>query len=106
MTSVKLQLDQSYKTSCKFCGLVKKSFVPGNFVCGACKKFCEQQLSEEELRKRNEELTELINNADDSKYAFSEDLFICKICRLITNGYFVSNQQYLSVCRILKKEIK
>ena len=105
-TMAVIDLDKTYKTVCKYCGLVKQSKVPGNFVCKDCKKFCEQQLSGEELLVRNNELNELINNSDDSKYSFSEDLFICKICRLITNGYFVSNQQYLSVCRILKKENK
>ena len=105
-----INLEQSYKTVCKYCGMVKKSLVPGNFVCGACKKFCEQQLSGEELVRRDLEVLSIIQNSKHFNHRTdwcTQDTFIAKIFKKIAyrTGH-VSNQQYLSVKRIVKKENK
>ena len=101
MTSI--NLDQTYKTNCKYCGIVRKSLVPGNFVCGSCKKFCEQQLSGAELRDRDEEVVTMIAK-NCLKVHDSESKFLLNIFR-IANCFneSVSNGQYIAVCRILKR---
>jgi hypothetical protein len=99
-----IDLQQVHKTVCKYCGgKPKQSLVPANFVCGACKKFCEQQLSGEELDKRSLKIqgmllesTKIINNQNVRE-------FLTRIQTMLTTGQPVSNQQYLSVCRILRK---
>jgi hypothetical protein len=98
-----INLDQSYKTVCKYCGLVKQSLVPGNFVCKDCKKFCEQQLSGEELDKRDREVFNLVVENRNVLFSLSITEFISSIDLKLYNGINISNQQYLSVCRILKK---
>jgi hypothetical protein len=101
-----IDLENSYKTSCKYCGLVKKSLIPGNFVCNDCKKFCEQQLSGEELLERDREVFRMIECLDGpvvAKIQNSERHFIECLLFRISDNESVSNQQYLSVCRILKK---
>jgi hypothetical protein len=104
MTSI--NLDQSYKTTCKYCGLVKKSLVPGNFVCGSCKKFCEQQLSGAELIERDDEVAKLIGY-NCLKIHDSESKFILKAFKAAHSPVMsISNQQYLSVIRILKGKKK
>jgi hypothetical protein len=98
-----IDLQQVHKTVCKYCGgKSKQSLVPANFVCGACKKFCEQQLSGEELSKRNDEVEDMINNSNET-WSDIEDKFICNVCKIITSFKPLSHQQYLSVCRILRK---
>lgn len=101
-----IDLKQSYKNVCKYCGLVKRSLVQGNFVCGECKNFCKQSLSERELKLRNFDVTVLINDSTQV-WVDSEDIFMCKMCKILVSGnQYISNEQYLSICRILKKEIK
>ena len=99
-----IDLKNSYKTNCKFCGLVKKSSIPGNFVCKKCEIFCEQQLSGEELRKRNDEGAEWLRPCS-FMLTENEDLFLYNAWIIaVSETEFISNQQYLSVCRILKRK--
>ena len=104
MTSI--NLDQSYKTNCKYCGLVKKSLVPGNFVCGSCKKFCEQQLSGAELVERDYEVSMLISDNCLTLFGTTAQFILNMYKIAVSANQNISNEQYLSVCRILKKENK
>ena len=103
-----INIKQLYKVSCRLCGMTKKSHVPGNFVCSECKKYCKQQLSGEELNIRQEELYHMIANGKHFNINTwtTENTFIAKIFSKVCNEEIVSNEQYLSVCRILKKGIK
>ena len=97
-----INLDQSYKTICKYCGLVKKSLVPGNFVCSSCKKFCKQQLSGEELLERDYNVSILISKSC-TKLSDTEHKFLLNVYKkAVSANENVSNEQYLSVKRILK----
>jgi hypothetical protein len=102
----KLDLQQVHKTVCKYCGgKPKQSLVPSNFVCGACKKFCEQQLSGEELSKRDNEVFETLAETGDD-YSIIENKFLQNLydkLKFYNKDFHVSHQQYLSVCRILRK---
>lgn len=113
-----LNLTNSYKNSCRLCGTVKKSSVPGNFVCEKCKVFCEQQLSGEELVVRDLEIWDillgkfstmqeaLLTNAMKLSLSSSEAIFLRVMADLVQfSNKNISNQQYLSVCRILKRKI-
>lgn len=99
-----IAVDKSYKTQCKYCGLVKKSLVPGNFVCGKCKKFCEQQLTGEELKDRDYKTSIMISRNCLEK-SETESKFLLNIFAIsVSHNKSLSNQQYLSVCRILKRK--
>lgn len=103
-----IDLNQSYKTQCKYCGLVKKSLVPGNFVCKDCEKFCEQQLSGEELKSRNKEVLDMISTARHfsiNKPWTLENGFIAHMFSQVCDGVRdITHSQYLSVYRILKRK--
>ena len=99
-----INLEQSHKTVCKYCGLTKKSLVPDNFVCGSCKKFCEQQLSGAELKERDYEVSIMIAHMACSPLSETEQQFILKMYKKSVAAHeSVSNEQYLAVKRILKK---
>jgi hypothetical protein len=99
-----IDLKNSYRTSCKLCGVVKKSLVPGNFVCRKCEVFCEQQLSGEEFLTRHTVLCKMFKDIKISLYSESEETFLRILAAKLSSHIIISNQQYLSVCRILKKE--
>ena len=101
-----INLDQSYKNICKYCGLVKKSLVSGNFVCGKCKVYCEQQLSEKELLERESKASNMISELwllCIKNLQYSEIIFLKNLCT--GRNMYLTHQQYLSLLRIYKKRI-
>jgi len=95
-----LDLKVSHKNSCRFCGKSKRSLIPESFVCGTCKSFIDQQLSEEEMVKRDFESIELMNKIEPS---LSQQKFIDNVKASLHSFNHITNEQYLSLDRIYRK---